>query len=94
MQFALFASLAILYSTALAAPSERRDDDSLIDVLVGLTNVLNGADVNVLSQHKRGDPDSLVGVGVLLTNVLNGLDVNVLSQRDALSDVEAGMYHP
>ncbi|KAG2033237.1 hypothetical protein BDR03DRAFT_1014504 [Suillus americanus] len=53
MQLTLLASLAVLCSTAFAAPPAPRDDGSLVDVIAYVEDVLDNATVNALT--KRDD---------------------------------------
>ncbi|KAG0696074.1 hypothetical protein DFH29DRAFT_1004906 [Suillus ampliporus] len=71
MQLAIFATLAVLCSSVLAVPPQRRGD--LIDVLANVENDLNDADIDVLK--RSGD---LVDVGVVVDNLLNDADISVL----------------
>ncbi|KAG0695686.1 hypothetical protein DFH29DRAFT_1005225 [Suillus ampliporus] len=80
MQFALFASLAILCNTALAAPSERRGGDDISGIDVGVTDVWNNLDITILSNDKRGD--DLIGVVADVKDILDDANVDILSQRD------------
>ncbi|OAX42486.1 hypothetical protein K503DRAFT_766754 [Rhizopogon vinicolor AM-OR11-026] len=91
MQLALFASIALLCSSALAAPPQRRGSDpALIDVGVLVENVANNLSVSALTgrdasvdlsnlRARGGSSGSLIGVGVDVSNVLNNATVKVLS---------------
>ncbi|KAG2148904.1 hypothetical protein DEU56DRAFT_85281 [Suillus clintonianus] len=83
MQFTLFASLAILCSAALAAPSDRRGgSDTLAEIIAYVDNDLNDVTVDVL---KRGD--TLAEVLAYVDHDLNDVTVDVLKRDDALIKV-------
>ncbi|KAG1748088.1 hypothetical protein EDB19DRAFT_1684167 [Suillus lakei] len=74
MQFTLLASLAILCSTAFAAPS---GSDSLAEIIAYVDNDLNDVTVDVLKRD-----DALVKVIADVQDDLDNLTVKVLTGRD------------
>ncbi|KAG1795643.1 uncharacterized protein HD556DRAFT_1471837 [Suillus plorans] len=85
MQLTLLASLAVLCTSAFAAPVESRDS-SEVEVLAYVENVLNDADITVAKCE--GLVDVIVGFPDVEDD-LNDLDVNVLTKRQILSNVIA-----
>ncbi|KAG1782163.1 hypothetical protein EV702DRAFT_511182 [Suillus placidus] len=77
MQLTLLASLAVLCSAAFAAPSERRDSNSLAEIIAYVDNDLNDVTVDVLKRD-----DALVKVIADVQDDLDNLTVKVLTARD------------
>lgn len=77
MQLTLLASLAVLCSAAFAAPSERRDSNSLAEIIAYVDNDLNDVTVDVLKRD-----DALIKVIADVQDDLDNLTVKVLTGRD------------
>ncbi|OJA18542.1 hypothetical protein AZE42_04000 [Rhizopogon vesiculosus] len=90
MQLTLFASIAFLCSSALAAPPQRRDNTMIgIDVqnvtvenLPVIVNILKkdaSVDLGVLRARGGSSDSPLIGIDIGVSNVLNNTIVKVAS---------------